>query len=55
MALGAVATGNIKAQLAAIAAGIINKAGSLPDEIAATARIGINKITIAVLLVISVR
>ena len=55
MAFGAVATGNIKAQLAAIAAGIIKIAGSKPDEIAATANIGINKVAVAVLLVISVK
>ena len=55
MALGAVATGNIKAQLAAMAAGIINSAGSLPEDTAATAKMGISNVAVAVLLVISVR
>ena len=52
---GAVATGSINAQLALIAAGTINKAGSMPVAIAAAARIGIIKLVVAVLLVISVR
>ena len=34
MTLGGVATGNIKAQEALMAAGIINKAGSVPAPIA---------------------
>lgn len=55
IALGAVATGSIKAQLALIAAGTINKLGSSPAAIAAGARIGINKNVVAVLLVVSVR
>ena len=55
MALGAVATGNIKAQLALIAAGIIINAGSIPAATPAAAKIGINKVAVAVFEVISVK
>ena len=55
MALGAVATGNIKAQLALIAAGIIINAGSIPAATPAAASIGINKVAVAVFEVISVK
>ena len=55
MVLGAVATGNMKAQLALMAAGTINRAGSISAAIAAAAKIGIIKVVVAVLLVISVR
>jgi hypothetical protein len=55
MALGAVATGNIKAQLALMAAGIIINAGSIPAATPAAARIGINKVAVAVFEVISVK
>lgn len=55
MELGAVATGNIKAQLALIAAGTINTAGSILAAIAAAARIGMSNVVVAVLLVASVR
>ena len=51
---GAVATGNIKAQLALMAAGNINSAGSISAAKAAVARIGIISVVVAVLLVISV-
>ena len=55
MALGAVATGSIKAQLALIAAGIINNLGSTPTAMPAAARIGISSVDVAVLEVISVK
>ena len=55
IAFGAVATGSMKAQLALIAAGTINRLGSRPAPSAAEARIGINRIVVAVLLVVSVR
>ena len=55
MTLGGVATGNINAQLALMAAGIINSFGSAPAPIAAAAKIGINKVVVAVLLVHSVK
>ena len=55
MAFGAVATGSIKAQLALIAAGTISRLGSMSAASAAGARIGINNIVVAVLLVASVR
>ena len=54
-ALGIVATGNIKAQLALIAAGISNSAGSTPLAVEAAPKIGIRITVVAVLLVISVR
>ena len=53
--LGAVATGNINAQLALIAAGTIRDSGGTPAAIAAAARIGIISVVVAVLLVISVK
>ncbi len=53
--LGAVATGNMKAQLALMAAGTIKRVGSISAAIAAAARIGIIRAVVAVLLVISVR
>lgn len=55
IALGGVATGNMNAQLALIAAGTISKAGSNPAAKAAGARIGINKMVVAALLVVSVK
>ena len=55
IALGAVATGSIKAQLAESAAGNISSAGSKPAPREAAARIGISKVVVAVLLVISVK
>ena len=55
MTLGGVATGNIKAQEALMAAGIINKAGSVPAPIAAAAKIGISSVVVAMLLVTSVK
>ena len=48
MALGAVATGSIKAQLALMAAGIIISAGSIPAATPAAASIGINNVAVAV-------
>ena len=54
MVFGAVATGSMKAQLAAIAAGTISTAGSIFAELAAAARIGISRFVVAVLLVTSV-
>tara|TARA_B100001146_G_C15810466_1_gene276581 strand:+ start:121 stop:474 length:354 start_codon:yes stop_codon:yes gene_type:complete len=54
-ALGIVATGSIKAQLALIAAGISNSAGSTPLAVEAAPKIGIRITVVAVLLVISVR
>ena len=53
--MGAVATGIMKAQLALIAAGIINSFGSLFEPIAEAAKTGINKTVLAVLLVVSVK
>jgi len=53
--LGAVATGNMNAQLALIAAGTINSFGSSAAPTAAAARMGIKSEVVAVLLVISVR
>src|SRR6056300_1998559 len=55
MALGMVATGSMKAQLALRAAGIISNLGSRLAESAAAPRIGIGKFVVAVLDVISVR
>jgi len=52
---GGVATGSIKAQEALIAAGIINKIGSILAPTAAAPRMGINKVVVAVLLVTSVK
>ena len=54
IALGAVATGNIKAQLALSAAGNINSLGSIPATNAAAAKIGISNKVVAILLVDSV-
>ena len=54
MALGGVATGSINAQLAQMAAGIINKTGSWPAARAPAASMGISNAVVAVLLVISV-
>ena len=54
-ALGAVATGNIKAQLALKAAGTMNHAGSILAAVPAAARIGMRSVVVAVLLVISVK
>ncbi len=55
MAFGAVATGSMKAQLALIAAGIINSIGLTSVAIAVAASRGINRLAVAVLLVTSVR
>ena len=55
MAFGAVATGSIKAQLALITAGIMISAGGISSFTATAAKIGINNVVVAVLLVISVR
>ena len=55
IAFGAVATGNIKAQLADSAAGNINTTGSIPEPNAVAAKIGISNAVVAVLLVISVK
>jgi len=52
---GGVATGNMNAHEALIAAGIINKIGSKPAPTAAAPKIGINKVVVAVLLVTSVK
>ena len=54
-ALGGVATGNIKAKEALIAAGIINNIGSTAAPIAAAPSIGISRVVVARLLVTSVR
>ena len=54
-ALGIVATGSMKAQLALIAAGIMSRIGSMFDAVAAAPRMGISTFVVAVLLVISVR
>ena len=55
MTLGAVATGSMKAQEALMAAGIISSLGSIPAPKAAAARMGINRVVVAVLLVVSVK
>ena len=55
IALGAVATGNMKAQLALSAAGTISSSGSISVEMAVAASMGISSVVVAVLLVISVR
>ena len=54
-ALGAVATGNMNAQLALIAAGIISSNGSIWADIAVAASIGMSSVVVAVLDVISVK
>ena len=54
-AFGAVATGSMNAQLALSAAGSITTNGSISFDDATDARIGMIKIVLAVLLVISVR
>ena len=53
--LGGVATGNMNAQEALMAAGTISNLGSIAAPIAAAAKIGINSVVVAVLLVISVK
>jgi hypothetical protein len=53
--LGAVATGNINAQLALIAAGTIMISGAIPEARAAAAKTGIKSVVLAVLEVVSVR
>ena len=55
MAFGGVATGNIKAQLAAMHAGIIMVIGAMPRPTAMAANIGTSAVVVAVLLVNSVR
>jgi hypothetical protein len=55
MVFGAVATGNIKAQLALKVAGIISKSGSSSALTAVAANTGINIAVVAVLLVASVK
>ena len=52
-ALGAVATGNMNAQLALKAAGTINNSGAIEAPIAAAASTGISNVVVAVLLVVS--
>ena len=53
--LGAVATGNIKAQLALMAAGTMSSSGRISAANAAAAKTGSMRVVVAVLLVISVR
>ena len=53
--LGGVATGNMNAQDALMAAGTISSLGSIAAPIAAAAMIGINIVVVAVLLVTSVK
>ena len=53
--LGGVATGNMNAHDAIIAAGTISNLGSIAAPIAAAAMIGINIVVVAVLLVTSVK
>ena len=53
--LGGVATGNMNAQEALMAAGTISNLGSIAAPIAAAAKIGINSVVVAVLLVTSVK
>ena len=55
IALGGVATGNIKAQLADNATGTINTSGSIPISRAIAPMIGKNVAVVAKLLVISVK
>ena len=52
--LGGVATGNMNAQEALMAAGTISNLGSIAAPIAAAAIIGIKSVVVAVLLVTSV-
>ncbi len=54
-ALGGVATGSMKAQLAPIAAGTTSSKGSMPSATATAASIGRNAAAVAVLLVTSVK
>ena len=51
---GAVATGNMNAQLALIAAGTMINSGAMPADRAVAARIGINNVVLAVFEVVSV-
>ena len=53
--LGGVATGNMNAQDALMAAGTISNLGSIAAPIAAAAMMGINIVVVAVLLVTSVK
>ena len=53
--LGGVATGNMNAQDALMAAGTISNLGSIAAPIAAAGMIGINIVVVAVLLVTSVK
>ena len=53
--LGGVATGNMNAQEALMAAGTISNLGSIAAPIAAAAMIGIKSVVVAVLLVTSVK
>ena len=55
IALGGVATGNIKAHEALMAAGIMISLGSMAAPIAPAARMGMSSVVVAVLLVVSVR
>ena len=55
MALGAVATGSMKAQLALNIAGTINSIGLMFPTVAVAASKGINRLDVAVLLVTSVK
>ena len=55
IAFGGVATGNIKAQLAAMVAGIIIVIGAIPSPTAIAANIGTRAVVVATLLVSSVR
>ena len=55
IALGGVATGSMNAKLALMVAGTMINVGSISALTAAAARIGINKVVVAVLLVTSVR
>ena len=55
MALGGVATGNMKAKLQLIVAGTMISFGSISAASAAAARIGISSVAVAVLLVTSVK
>jgi hypothetical protein len=52
--LGAVATGNMKAQLALIAAGTMINSGLIPADIAVAAKMGISRVVLAVFEVVSV-
>src|SRR5690554_2487168 len=55
MAFGGVATGIMKAQLAAMAAGTVNSSGETSCDIARAPSSGRNAVAVAVLLVTSVR